>query len=53
MTTNPVGPASSDSAEPIGDDVFDLRLYVAGQSPKSIRAVENLRRVCDEYLSGR
>ena len=32
---------------------FDLRLYVAGQSPKSVQAIENLRRVCDEYLPGR
>ncbi len=36
-----------------GDVVFDLRLYVAGQTPKSVRAVENLRRVCEEHLSGR
>ena len=36
-----------------GGEVFDLRLYVAGQTPKSVRAVENLRRVCDEHLSGR
>lgn len=35
------------------DVVFDLRLYVAGQSPKSIRAIENLRQVCDNYLAGR
>lgn len=33
--------------------VFDLRLYVAGQSPKSVRAIENLRQVCDDYLAGR
>jgi circadian clock protein KaiB len=39
--------------EPPGEVVFDLRLYVAGQTPKSVRAVENLRRVCDEHLSGR
>jgi len=30
-----------------------MRLYVAGQSPKSVRAVENLRRVCEEHLPGR
>jgi circadian clock protein KaiB len=30
-----------------------LRLYVAGQSPKSVLAIENLRRVCSEYLPGR
>lgn len=40
--------------DPDGEDVqFDLRLYVAGQTPKSVRAVENLRRVCEEHLAGR
>ena len=43
-------PRTGDTAD---DVVFDLRLYVAGQTPKSVRAVENLRRVCDEHLSGR
>ena len=33
--------------------IFDLELYIAGQSPKSILAIENLRRVCDEHLPGR
>jgi circadian clock protein KaiB len=32
---------------------IDLRLYVAGQSPKSVQAIENLRRVCEEHLAGR
>jgi circadian clock protein KaiB len=35
------------------DEVFNLRLYVAGQSPRSIRALQNLRKVCDEHLAGR
>jgi circadian clock protein KaiB len=41
--------------DPDGGDQerIDLRLYVAGQSPKSVQAIENLRRVCDEYLPGR
>jgi len=30
-----------------------LRLYVAGQTPKSIAAVANLRRICEEHLAGR
>lgn len=34
-------------------ETFALRLYVAGQSPKSVLAIENLRRVCSEYLPGR
>lgn len=32
---------------------FELRLYVAGQSPHSVQAIENLRRVCEEHLEGR
>jgi len=30
-----------------------LRLYVAGQSPKSIRAFDNLKVLCDQHLEGR
>jgi circadian clock protein KaiB len=30
-----------------------LRLYVAGQSPKSLTAFANLKRICDEYLKSR
>ena len=36
-----------------GDDVWQLRLYVAGQSPKSIAAFANLKRICEEHLRGR
>ncbi|MCW2994408.1 MAG: KaiB domain protein [Conexibacter sp.] len=32
---------------------WDLRLYVAGQSPKSLRALSNLKDLCEEHLSGR
>ena len=31
---------------------WNLRLYVAGQTPRSVRACENLKRICDEYLAG-
>ncbi|MBL9101902.1 MAG: circadian clock KaiB family protein [Myxococcales bacterium] len=34
-------------------DVWEFRLYVAGQTPKSLRAVENLKRMCEEHLPGR
>ncbi|MGH6876692.1 MAG: circadian clock KaiB family protein [Rhizomicrobium sp.] len=30
-----------------------LRLYVAGQTPKSMAAVSNLRKVCHDHLEGR
>lgn len=32
---------------------YVLRLYVAGQSARSLSAISNLRRVCEEYLQGR
>ena len=32
---------------------WKLRLYVAGQTRKSVRAVANLRMLCDEHLKGR
>lgn len=35
------------------DELFDLRLYVAGQTPKAVRAFANLRTICDEHLAGR
>lgn len=35
------------------DDSFNFRLYVAGQSPKSLAAIANLRRLCDKHLEGR
>ena len=32
---------------------YRLRLYVAGQTPKSILAFTNLKQICDEHLQGR
>ena len=34
-------------------EAWKLRLYVAGQTPKSIRAFANLKVLCDEHLNGR
>src|SRR3977135_2403121 len=34
-------------------EMFKLRLYVAGQTPKSVRAFANLKVLCDEHLKGR
>lgn len=33
-------------------EMWDLRLYVAGQSPKSLRAFTNLKKYCEQYLKG-
>lgn len=42
--------AEVDSGE---DDVWTLRLYVAGDSPKSRAALSNLQRLCDAHLEGK
>lgn len=34
-------------------DFWQLRLYVAGQTPKSITAFANLKKICEEHLSGK
>ncbi|MEQ8972390.1 MAG: circadian clock protein KaiB [Coleofasciculus sp. C1-SOL-03] len=33
-------------------EFWQLRLYVAGQTPKSIKAFANLKKICEEHLSG-
>lgn len=34
-------------------EVWTLRLYVAGQTPKSVAAFANLKKICDEFLAGK
>ena len=41
---NPAGP---------GRDIWLLRLYVAGKTPKAVAALGNLRSICEEQLSGK
>ena len=41
--------------EPVSSDMpykgrVELRLYIAGQTPKSVAALTNLRRICDQYM---
>lgn len=38
---------------PIEPEIVTLRLYVAGQTPKSIAAFANLKVICEEHLAGR
>ena len=38
---------------PPGDEVWNLRLYVAGQTAKSVAAFANLKKVCEEHLAGK
>ena len=49
---------SSANAKGIGKkkaapDSWNLRLYVAGQTPKSITAFANLKQLCEQHLPGR
>ena len=51
------------SAKPVGQEAptgakgeaetWELRLYIAGQTPRSVAAFANLERLCEEHLSGR
>jgi circadian clock protein KaiB len=50
---------SSENSDPMkarGKDkkraLWELRLYVAGMTPASVRAFENLKRLCEEHLQG-
>ena len=40
-------------AAPQPPAIWELRLYVTGQSPKCLLAAENLRRTCEKHLAGR
>ena len=39
--------------KPVQDKEWILRLYVAGQTPKSLTAFANLKKICEEHLEGR
>lgn len=43
--------SESDSSPPQGE-VWNLRLYIAGDSPKSRTALANLKKLCEQHLSG-
>lgn len=47
--TDPTIPESS----PESGEFWDLRLYVAGQTPKSMAALTNLKNFCEEHLAGK
>lgn len=50
MTLRRLGASTPTDA---GAQMWELRLYVAGQSARSLAAVQNLRRLCNAYLPGR
>ena len=42
--------SAADQAAP--EEIWRLRLYVAGQTPKSLQAFANLKRICEDHLEG-
>ena len=50
MTSDKIPEAVAEQAAE--DDVWHLRLYVAGLSPKSLDAFANLKKICEEHLTG-
>jgi circadian clock protein KaiB len=52
--SKPKKAASKKAPEKNGDaGMVELRLYVAGQTPKSLAALANLKKICNEHLTGR
>jgi circadian clock protein KaiB len=45
--------AKTTAARTADPDGWDLRLYVAGKTPKSVAAFENLSRLCEKHLRGK
>jgi circadian clock protein KaiB len=41
------------ASPPAADQTYQLRLYVAGETAKSVLALGNLRQICEEHLHGR
>ena len=41
------------SLKKAGDEKYVLRLYITGITPKSTRAIQNIRKICEENLKGR
>jgi circadian clock protein KaiB len=50
---NAVSPGKGKKAKAAAkEEIWNLRLYVAGQTQKSITAFANLKKICEEHLAG-
>ena len=49
MDSDLANPSLANNAE----ETWELRLYVAGQTPKSVTAIANLKQYCEQFLKGR
>jgi circadian clock protein KaiB len=56
MNRNPVPPELSKTSKAplkVVSSRYILKLYVAGQSPKSVNAIANIKKICEQNLQGR
>ena len=53
MSPKPARRARATRAGRATGEFYDLRLYVAGQTTRSLAALANLKRICEEHLEGR
>jgi circadian clock protein KaiB len=44
---------TNQSSEEKDEEKWELRLYVAGQTPRAIAAFSNLKKICEENLAGK
>ncbi len=49
----PAGARRSSTGKVPNPDFWELRLYVAGKTPRSVLAFDNLKKLCEEHLAGR
>ncbi|MPZ45245.1 MAG: circadian clock protein KaiB [Betaproteobacteria bacterium] len=49
----PVRPAADEAQTAADSGVWELRLYVAGKTPRSVAAFANVKKICEEHLPGR
>jgi len=52
LATSPAKKSNAGNGNSEADN-WNLRLYVAGQTPKSLAAFSNLKQLCEEHLPGR
>jgi circadian clock protein KaiB len=53
MTGKPKRASRAPRRDRANGDFFELRLYIAGQSSRSLAALANLKKICEEHLQGR
>ncbi len=53
MSKGPARRVRRSKGKPVTVEVrWDLRLYVAGQTPKAVAAFNNLKRICEQHMQG-